>query len=184
MRTARKQGRDYSSTQFDLFEWLETTAASASPCSKTSPASSPATAEETLQQYLERWLGPTLTHQKASGKAPELRSVQMGQSSGAYWTRSGSEWRSGAVVCSLSQILETGPVDRRFFLSPKACSGILRRAERRGEAYPQRCTKPYRQRQGSRALARAGGRILSLLSLQPWRPLQAAPGALGRPSAC
>src|SRR5688500_12316253 len=29
-----------------------------------------------------------------------------------------------AAVCSLSQILETGPIPPRFFLSPKACSGI------------------------------------------------------------
>jgi len=51
------------------------------------------------------------------------------------WTRSGSEWPSDAVVCSLSHVLEAmQDVPRRFYLSPKACAGILRRAEKRGKA--------------------------------------------------
>ena len=52
-------------------------------------------------------------------------------SNGLCSTRSISEWRSGAGVCSLSQILETGPVANRYYLSPKACAGLLRRQERR-----------------------------------------------------
>ena len=53
------------------------------------------------------------------------------------WTRSGSEWPSAAVVCSLSHVLEaTQDVPRRFYLSPKACAGILRRAEKRGKDLP------------------------------------------------
>lgn len=36
-------------------------------------------------------------------------------------------------VSSLSDILETGDVPPRFYLSAKACSGIVRRAERRGK---------------------------------------------------
>jgi hypothetical protein len=46
------------------------------------------------------------------------------------------EWPSDAVVCSLSDTLETGDVPRRFFLSAKACQGILRRAEKRGKKLP------------------------------------------------
>jgi hypothetical protein len=52
------------------------------------------------------------------------------------WTLNGSEWPSAAVVCSLSDILEIGSVPPRFFLSAKACSGILRRAGKRGKALP------------------------------------------------
>ena len=48
-----------------------------------------------------------------------------------------SEWPSDAVVCSLSDTLETGVVPQRFFLSAKACAGILRRAEKRGKRLPQ-----------------------------------------------
>ena len=50
--------------------------------------------------------------------------------------RNSGDWRNGASVCSLSSILETGEVDRRFYLSQKACREILRRAEKRGRALP------------------------------------------------
>lgn len=43
---------------------------------------------------------------------------------------------NGAAVCSLSDILETGPVPQRYYLTAKACAGILRRAEKRGRAVP------------------------------------------------
>lgn len=39
-------------------------------------------------------------------------------------------------VCSLSDILETGDVPQRYYLTPKACQGILRRAEKRGKELP------------------------------------------------
>jgi hypothetical protein len=47
-----------------------------------------------------------------------------------------SECRSGAGVCSLSDILETGDLPQRYFLSAKACAGILRRAEKRCKELP------------------------------------------------
>jgi len=40
-------------------------------------------------------------------------------------------------VCSLSDVLETGDVPPRYYLSAKACQGILRRAEKRGKVLPQ-----------------------------------------------
>ena len=48
-----------------------------------------------------------------------------------------SEYPSVGVVCSLSDILETGDVPQRFFLSAKACRGILRRAAKRGKKLPE-----------------------------------------------
>jgi hypothetical protein len=36
----------------------------------------------------------------------------------------------------LSDVLETSAVPPRFYLSAKACAGILRRAERRGKDLP------------------------------------------------
>jgi hypothetical protein len=39
-------------------------------------------------------------------------------------------------VCSLSDILETGDVPPQYYLSPKACAGILRRAGNRGKELP------------------------------------------------
>ena len=52
------------------------------------------------------------------------------------WTLNGSEWPNDAAVCSLSDTLEIGVVPHRFFLSAKACAGILRRAGKRGKALP------------------------------------------------
>ena len=59
------------------------------------------------------------------------------------WTLNGSEHtvfhgqsRSDEGVCSLSDILERSTVPPRYFLSSKACAGILRRAEKRGKALP------------------------------------------------
>jgi len=54
-----------------------------------------------------------------------------------FLTLSTSEFHSGAVVCLLSDILETGDVPRRFYLSATACKGILRRAAKRGRQLPQ-----------------------------------------------
>lgn len=56
---------------------------------------------------------------------------------GECWTLNSTVWPNGANVCSLSSILETGGVPRRYFLSAKACAGIVRRAERRGKALPK-----------------------------------------------
>src|SRR5690554_268423 len=52
-----------------------------------------------------------------------------------FLTLDTSESRSGAVACSLSDILEAR-VHPRYYLSPKACAGILRRAEKRGRELP------------------------------------------------
>jgi len=51
-------------------------------------------------------------------------------------TRNSSEFPSDAVASSLSDILETGPVPEKYFLSPKAATGILRRAQTRGRSLP------------------------------------------------
>ncbi len=54
---------------------------------------------------------------------------------GGFLTLNISEWPKDAAVCSLSEALEAG-VAPKFFLSPKAARGILRRAEKRGRALP------------------------------------------------
>lgn len=53
------------------------------------------------------------------------------------WTGSSGRFHSDGGVSSLSDILETGDVPRKYFLSPTACSGILRRAEKRGKKLPK-----------------------------------------------
>jgi len=59
------------------------------------------------------------------------------QSRGASLMPNISAWPNDADVCSLSQVLETTSIPQRFFLSGKACAGILRRAEKRGKALPE-----------------------------------------------
>ncbi len=53
----------------------------------------------------------------------------MGSHTG-FLTLNISECHSGADVCSLSDILETGNLPQRYFLSMKACMGIIRRTDR------------------------------------------------------
>jgi hypothetical protein len=52
------------------------------------------------------------------------------------WTLSFSESPRDGVECLLSHVLETSDVPDRFYLSPKACAGILRRAAKRGKTLP------------------------------------------------
>lgn len=60
------------------------------------------------------------------------------------WTRSMCEWTGWSVpsrrdggVCGLSDVLEPmSPSLRKYFLSPTALRGILRRADARGKALP------------------------------------------------
>ena len=57
---------------------------------------------------------------------------------GALLMLNSSEWPSaaeGSSVCSLASILEPR-VARKYYLSRKACAGILRRAEKRGKKLP------------------------------------------------
>ena len=53
-----------------------------------------------------------------------------------FLTLSTSESPSAAVESSLSDILETGDVPQRYFLSAIACRGILGRAKKRGKTLP------------------------------------------------
>ena len=92
--------------------------------------------DETLQKWLQRWRVWNLLTPRDSGPKGSW-SVRVDLSNGQLWTRSGSEWRRDGVACSLSQILETGPIDPRYYLSPRACEGILRRAEKRGKKLPE-----------------------------------------------
>ena len=54
-------------------------------------------------------------------------------SHGVSLTLNFSERPNDAVESSLSDILETGDIPQRYYLSAKACTGILRRDGKRGE---------------------------------------------------
>jgi hypothetical protein len=76
-------------------------------------------------------VGTGLTLRQSSGRLPNAGMAWPGR----CLTLNTSEYRNGAVVSSLSDILEASP-DPRYLLSPRACSGILYRAEQRGKDLP------------------------------------------------
>ncbi len=86
---------------------------------KTSPAFCPATADGTLVPSSGQWSN--------SGTGSPTES----------WTLNSSECPNDAAESSLSDILETGDVPQRYFLSARACAGILHRADKRGTKLPQ-----------------------------------------------
>ena len=88
-------------------------------CGKTSPVSCHPTEDGTLAPSSGGW-------QNSGIVAP-----------GECWTLSTSEYPSDGVASSLSDILETGDHLRPYYLSAKACAGILRRAAKRGKELPQ-----------------------------------------------
>jgi len=85
---------------------------------RTSPASCRTMEESRLECFSESW------GNSGMGSPTE------------FLTLNSLEYHKDAAVCSLSDVLETGDVPQRYFLSAKACRGILRRAEKRGKELP------------------------------------------------
>ena len=113
---------------------------------KTSPASFRTMEDEDLQAFWDCSPGDGLKSLTTDGGMRELSQATKAHtaSHGECLTLSISEWTAldgrsprDEGVCSLSDILETGDVPQRYFLSPTACRGILRRAEKRGKELPQ-----------------------------------------------
>lgn len=73
---------------------------------------------------------------KEDGPTQTLSWVQDGQWRTELSMRNTSESPKDAVECTLSQVLELN-VQEKYFLSAKACSGILRRANKRGKQLPE-----------------------------------------------
>ena len=82
------------------------------------PALFPVTLDEILQQ-----------------SSPSFANAGRVTSRGECLTLGISESPKDAVESSLSQILEES-VPRKYFLSPRACQGVLRRSEKRGKELP------------------------------------------------
>lgn len=72
--------------------------------------------------------------------------------------RSSSEWPSDAAVSFLSDALEPAPPSR-FCLSPKACEGIIRRAEKRGKSLPPQLNEALRAQASSSTKGAGAGNI-------------------------
>ena len=97
---------------------------------------SAATTASTLPPSLKRLQASVLRSRRRAGAIPACASGRSTPLPGLCWTRNGEVWRNGGSVCSLSQVLEGGPVPTKYFLSPKAAAGILRRAAKRKRTLP------------------------------------------------
>ena len=104
---------------------------------RTSPASSPSrtTHSDASSRPWRETLPPTI-RLGGNGQTRVWLMDPREQSRGASSMPNISDWPNDAAVCSLSQVLETGSIPQRFFLSSKACAGILRRAEKGGKELP------------------------------------------------
>lgn len=76
-----------------------------------------------------------LNLQRGNGAAPDVSWETVIPSRGEPWMRNTGESPSAVVESILWQILEAN-VPEKYYLSPKACQGILKRAERRGKKLP------------------------------------------------
>ena len=83
-----------------------------------------------------------------NGQTPAWYEAEALTSLGACTTPNTSEQHSGAGVSFLSQILEAN-APAKYSLSPKACKGILRRAERRGKDLPPMLKMALEQQAGN-----------------------------------
>jgi C-5 cytosine-specific DNA methylase len=93
---------------------------------------------------------------------PRFQTSGIQTSVGQCWTLSTSAWRNGASVCSLSQVLESGPIPSQYYLTPKACQGILRRAEKRGKELPEALARALRAVADSEQTLTSGGGLIEV----------------------
>src|SRR5471030_582274 len=77
------------------------------------------------------------SHQGPGGRTLVVCMDPKEQSRGSSKMPNISKWPNDAAVCSLSQVLERTSIPQKYFLSSKACAGILRRAEKRGRQLPE-----------------------------------------------
>ena len=105
---------------------------------KTSPVRSLLTKAWTLRPCWKRSQKPKFQYLKIkSGQTPEWLNVLSVKLHGGSWMLNFSESPNVAVESFLRQILEPAEdVPDKFFLSDKACKGILRRAKRRKKELP------------------------------------------------
>ena len=135
-------------------------------CGKTSPELSAPTAEKTSSQCSKR-SAPCV---KRTLMCLDLRPGMGGNLLGAYWEMdtqlpgasmmlNTGECPSDARESTLSQILDLN-VPEKYSLSPKACAGIIRRAEKRGKTLPDMLREALME-----VIGRAGG--LDMIEEEP-----------------
>lgn len=109
------------------------------------------------------------SHQGLNGRTLVMCLDPKEQSRGVSSTPNISEWPNAAVVCLLSQVLEKGSIPSKYYLSPKACEGILRRAEVRGAVLPTQLVSALRSTASQIANINQGGDIASTISARDYK---------------
>lgn len=106
------------------------------------PEPSPVTTERTSEQSwknLPAWSNQTLLFLDLRGGADGAKPEQSPETDGLWrgdsWTVNISEWPSAESVSLLSSTLEVNAPEK-YYLSARACQGILTRASRRGKKLP------------------------------------------------
>lgn len=123
-----------SSTKSEQYDLLLD---SPNPCAsgKMSPESSAPQTMRSAASSAQLWALLNLSPLQ-NGQARVLPLDQNDGLPGAHSMPNISIWPNDGSVCSLSDVLETGPIPAKYYLSAKACAGIIRRAARRGKALP------------------------------------------------
>lgn len=124
--------------QMNIYDFLDPTSGSgktsAEPCQvtteKTSVKSSKKSQGSSRPKFLSLYLGG------ASGQMPEVWTETDFQSLGVLETQLTKECHRDVEESFLWQILEE-QVQEKYFLSEKACRGIIRRSEKRGKTLPE-----------------------------------------------
>ena len=109
---------------------------------RTYPEPSPVTTERTSERSwknLPAWSNQTLLFLDLRGGADGAKPEQSPETDGLWrgdsWTVNISEWPSAESVSLLSSTLEVNAPEK-YYLSARACQGILTRASRRGKKLP------------------------------------------------
>ena len=103
---------------------------------------SASTVAEISPQFLRRLQksltkkSPTFLCLQTGGLIQDVSWVEDFQLLGEFSTRSFLEYHNGGAESRLSQILQGGQL-QKYYLSAKACQGILNRAKRRGKELPE-----------------------------------------------
>lgn len=111
-------------------------------CGRTSQEHSPVTKEKTSDAYSQKLSGLQKTEflfldlRAGNGNQQEASWGMVTAWHGASWIPNTGECPSAGKESTLSQILQEDAPER-YYLSEKACLGILRRAEKRGKKLPE-----------------------------------------------
>lgn len=124
--------------QMSIFDFLSQDSWCGKTCKEPSQATTEKISDASLKkpQKLSKGMPLFLDLRTENGHIPDVSWEMGGQLLGDYMMHSFGEYPKEEKESRLSQILQGGAL-RKYYLSEKACQGILNRAERRGKELPK-----------------------------------------------